>query len=62
MFNTIFKENVQGQKHPGSCADDNYDIIWIILTQHMCESQKINQYKYVFNKHNVLYDYPFLIL
>ena len=20
MFNPIFKENVQGQKHPGSCA------------------------------------------
>ena len=27
MFNPIFKENVQGRKHPVSCTDDNYDII-----------------------------------
>ena len=47
MYNPIFKENVQGQKHPGSFTDDNYDIIWIILTQHMSESWKIYQYKYI---------------
>ena len=54
MFNPVFKENVQEWRHPGSCADDNYDIIWIIPTQHMCESQKIYQYKHIISLINAM--------
>ena len=27
MFNPIFKENVQGRKHPGSCAFEELEIL-----------------------------------
>ena len=51
MFNPIFKENVQGRKHPESCAFAEADLLSYRKPKRVVQNEK-NGHKNPNNSHN----------